>query len=201
YAEQANQSAQRAEQLRQTLATLVEGKGSTEDRRVLEEFNQAWKDFLAVQKESLTLAVQNTNVKSRALSQGRLGEKVAAVQEAATSVVRQAEKDAADVNTAKDPAKVAALSHKALVVLRGANQVLELHNVLEQHLDAATDEEMDRLEVRIKALERDADAALGAPSAAAEDKDRPYLERAAAAMAEIKVLTGQVIKLSRTNTN
>jgi methyl-accepting chemotaxis protein len=200
-ADQAAQQAQQAEQLRQTLAGLIERSGSAEDRRGIEEFSQAWKDFQAIQKESLALSVQNTNTKAFALSHGKLAEKVAAIQEAVQAVVRQADKDAADMMIAKDPVRLAALLRKTTTLQRGANQVLELHNALDQHIDAATDEEMDRIEVRIKTLDRDIDGVLGTVSASAEEKDRPYLERAAAALAEVKVLVPQVVKLSRLNTN
>lgn len=201
YAEEAAQGTQRTEQIRQSLAALIESKGTAEDRRALEDFTQAWKDFQAVQKESLALAVQNTNVKAKNLLHTKLAEKVATVQEVVQALVRQTEKETADVAVAKDPVKVGALSRKSLTLSQAANGVLQLALLLEQHVDASQEEEMDRLEVRLKSLEREAEAVFGSPTVSAEEKDRSYLERATAAYSEIKALAAQAVKLSRQNTN
>lgn len=195
------QAAQQVEQLRQTLVSLVEGKGTGEDRRALDEFAQAWREFQTIQKESLALAVLNTDVKASALAHGKLADKAAAVQEAVLAIVRQAEKEAADMTTAKDPVKLAALGRLAVSLLRASGQVQELAFLVSQHVAASSEEEMDRIEPRLQLLEREVDAVLGVPSATAEEKDRPHLERAAAAFAEIKLLLSQILKLSRANSN
>src|SRR5262249_2971818 len=136
------------------------------------------------------------------LSAGKAADKVAALQEVAQPLLRQAEKEAADAGTAKDAVKLAAAERKGRLVSRLLASVLETHTLLDRHVNTDTDEGEDRLGERIKALDKDTEANLAAlASPPPDEEERPLVDKATAAVGDFRAAVGQALKFSRLNTN
>src|SRR5262249_36961432 len=69
-ADEARQVARQVEQARKELADMIERNPTGEDRRMLEEFTRSWEEFQQLEKQSLALAVQNSNYKAHLLLRG-----------------------------------------------------------------------------------------------------------------------------------
>ena len=66
FAEQSIQAAQNVEKARRTLEPLLEG--NRQEAHLFREFSQCWERLQAIDREVLSLAVQNTNLKALRLS-------------------------------------------------------------------------------------------------------------------------------------
>jgi hypothetical protein len=66
FAEQSIQAAQNVEKARRTLAPLLEG--NRQEGHLFHEFSRCWERLQAIDREVLSLAVQNTNLKALRLS-------------------------------------------------------------------------------------------------------------------------------------
>jgi methyl-accepting chemotaxis protein len=199
YADKAAEAIRQANQHRLELAALVEQYPRAEERIALDEFSRYWEEIQPLLKQSLTLAMLNTNNKAHVQSHGPFSDKVAAVTAAARGVLRQADQEAAEADKAKDFGRFAAAEKKGQALWRLLLVAAELHRQLARHVVDTTDEEMDGLGKRVLELEREGDAVLAGLVAQAGDKERPGVESTTTAFAELKALTGPMQKLLRTN--
>ena len=87
------------------------------------------------------------------------------------------------------------LSYEALTA---GLKVFALHK---PHIEEADDQKMDKIEQSIKSYDESARKALGSLSRIVELKDNEGLKNAETAYERFMNLTGEVLKLSRMNTN
>jgi methyl-accepting chemotaxis protein len=182
-------------QHRQALAALIEQYPVPEERKLLDDFNAQWKEVLKLQEKGVALAVVNSNSKAHLLSHGKISDKIAVIEEAVNSLIRQADQEGAE---AKEPTRAA--DKRARALQRFLWLAVETHRLLSREISTTTDEEMDRLKGRVEELKRDGDSLLATLSAQSGEKDRPALERLSAAWADLKPLIGQMMELLRKNT-
>ena len=155
----------------------------------LQEFERHFAEYEQLDRSILELAVENTNLKAQRLSFGP-------AREAADSL-----RDSLDALAASTPAKdrcrVDALVAKAVLAVREI-QVLQAPHIAESE-DAA----MSRLEKQMDALAATAKDAVDALSKlkAADPKAEPALTGATGALARFRDISGDLVKLSRRNSN
>jgi methyl-accepting chemotaxis protein len=199
FADKAAEAIRQANQHRLELTALIEQHPGKKERLALDEFVRLWDELQPLLKQSLALAVLNTNNKAHALSHGPISDKVTAVEEAARGLLRLVDQEVAEAEKAKDPARVAAEEKKGRALQRLTYVAAELHRALARHVVDTTDEQMDRLGKHVLDLEKEGDALLAGMAARATEKERPGLEKAAEAFARLKALTGEMLKLLRIN--
>ena len=185
FARQARELSTRVDGARDRMAPLLQQLGFDEEARDLAAFDAKWAELRKAGEETLTLAVENTNLKARRLSFGPVAQAADAFEAAlGAGVTRPAGRgDAA-------PARLGA-GHAALAVRKA-------QRLQGPHIAEADDGAMSRLEGQMAELEKqaadglkDLEPSLGP---AASGKARAALE---AFLARSK----ELIALSRRNTN
>ncbi|MBL8799440.1 MAG: methyl-accepting chemotaxis protein [Planctomycetia bacterium] len=200
FADDAAKAAESVNRSRQELTHLLETHSTPEIRSALADFARSWDEFQRIEKQVLGLAVQNTNVKATALSNGTGYDKAQAIGDAMNAVQTLLDKDVTDA-AAKDAARLGAAYKKAR--LAGAVQalVLKMDQGLDLHINAVTEEDLSRYEVQFRALEKDVDTKLAQLAEEADARERALIDKAAAQFAAFKETSAQVLKLSRVNSN
>lgn len=186
-ADAAKASRQTVEQDVAALAPLMKSLGYTDEAAILNRFTSRFDDYRRLDDEVLGLAIENSNLKAQQLSFGAARE---AVEKFRTSL-------AAAVKTAAphDAWRAQALAGQATAA------ALEIEVLQAPHIAESRDEEMARIEKRMKASETAARTALAQLKAALPGSAAPYLGAAASALDKLKETNGQIISLSRRNTN
>jgi hypothetical protein len=168
------------------LARLLDGLNFSSEAQILREFNARFSEYKKLDSRILELAVENTNLKARALSFG-LGSQAA-------DSFRHSLASIAPRSPAKDRCRIDGFAFEALLAVREI-QVLHARHIAEKD-DAA----MARMEKEMADLDAKARAALGSlgelsPTTGAD------LANALAKLDEFKGVSSQIVELSRRNTN
>jgi hypothetical protein len=179
------------ERARDELARLAARDGTQGERGALEEFSRTFDELRRIDDEILDLAVKNTNVKASALTYGPAAD---AVRDMGAALDRIQDR-LAEPREASDGARAARLAARAEVA------ALRILALLPPHIAEQSDERMTALEARMtseeQAVDADLDELRGMPALAAD----PDVTAAAAAWTRFAQLKGQIIALSRANTN
>jgi hypothetical protein len=152
-----------------------------------DDFSKHLAEYLTLDHSVLGLAVENTNLKAQRLSFGPARE--------AADGFRDALQTLAAVAPAKDRCRVDALVAKAVLSVRDI-QVLQA-----PHIAEADEGAMARMEKEMGGLEAAARDALKGLSAIVDTKARPQVAAALVALDKFKDVSGQIVALSRRNTN
>ena len=185
FAERSRAATAAVERDRAELARLLQEGGTEGERALLAQFTEAFAALRGVDEEVLRLAVQNSNLKAHALAFGPAAEALAGMEAALTRLVAQRAGSAqADrIRRLADAARLGALHVQAL---------------LAPHIAEERAEEMSRLEGVMAAYVQEVRRSLDGLSALAGAAE---VAPAAAAFARYLELEGQVLALSRENTN
>jgi hypothetical protein len=187
-------SAQQAEQAREArgkvqrdldaLTPLLQSLAFAEEGAQLQEFQRNFAEYVRLDDTILGLAVENTNIKARALAYGPAFAAADAVSEALTKAVPPSSSNW----------RGKALAYEAIAAIR------ELQVLQAPHIEEPTEAAMDKLEARMASATAHATAALAevrravpdapAATAAAESGFNRFIE-----------LNTQILDLSRRNTN
>ena len=171
------------------LARLLDGASYSSEARILREFGARFSEYKELDRRILALAVENTNLKAQALSFGPAAE--------AANGFRDSLAGLASSLPVKDRCRAELLVADAVRVVREI-QVLQAPHIAERD-DAA----MARMEKQMADLDAKARAALTSlkdlspPSASAGSA----LDQALAKLDQLKAINGQIVALSRRNTN
>lgn len=98
------------------------------------------------------------------------------------------------VDTAAD-AEIARSAYRAMTA------ALKVHTLHGKHIAEARDEEMDRIEVEMKALDSQVGSALAALSTQTGDAAKASVDEARSAYADFQKVNAEVLGLSRRNSN
>ena len=182
FAEESRRSAAKIDELRASLAELIEIDPVRDEGEKLAVFDEKWKELKSIDARLLELAVANTNLKASRL----LAREGSATLDRFTTAVD------AMMATSTDVATLRALATAATAVAR-------IQSLLFVHIPEASDAEMTSLEVRIGTLSETVDARLrdvgpSLPASAAKAD-------ATQAWADYQRISAEVIRLSRLNTN
>jgi hypothetical protein len=188
FADQARTATAGVEQERQRLEQLLAQGGTQAERDLLDEFVQLFTEFQRIDDELLKLAVQNTNLKAYALA---FGPAVDALNQmsAALSHLESANADSQDAKN---------VSHLALSAQVAA---LRIETLLPPHIAEASDTRMDEFESQMtqedERVQNDLTGLGGLPKLRAESD----LNTARLRYADFQTIKGQILTLSRENTN
>jgi hypothetical protein len=188
YADASRAATAEVEQKRLELAGLLKDGASADERELLEQFSRAFADFRRIDGELLALAVKNSNVKATRLAFGP----------AATAVN---EMDAALTRLVAKSAEWPSAATVARLALGAQSAALRIDALLAPHIAEETDQKMDELEGAMAKQDEAVRASLTDLSKLAELRDDRDLATASSAYARFADLRGEILKLSRENTN
>ncbi|MEZ0369852.1 MAG: hypothetical protein ACAI44_12265 [Candidatus Sericytochromatia bacterium] len=181
FAAQSREAAEALERSQKQYAAIPQAEKSSPEHQAYQEFNTCWSQLRLLNAELLGLAVQNTNIQAQQLSSHESAQALASFEVALSGQLR------AEASPA--------VSFHAQQALIAALKIQTLHM---PHILSQQDTEMDALEARMQTDDRSVHQHLAAldstmahktPSRARDDYQR------------FMALTGQILKLSRQNTN
>ena len=170
-----------------TLGPILQELSYADETRLLEAFVSRFAEYRALDRRILDLAVENSNLKAQRLSFGPAQEAADAFRDAVESVVSSA--------AANDTWHVQALVAMAVTTVR------EIQVLQAPHIADADEAVMTRMEKRMATSETGARKALETLTRLVPPASRPRLTAASAALDRFMELNGQIIALSRRNTN
>lgn len=196
FAEAALQANARVERHREALLKLLDPRG--DERALLDEFTRSWEEFKKVQKESLRLAVMNTNIKAERSRNGRLLDRSKEVQSALEALLTVGDPGA---EVPKDGKAVPINWKRTHAIYAIVGDLRELFIQLSLHINADTDSDMNRLDEAVKEIQSRIRANFKELRAGATDRERLEIERAIRTTAEIDSIVKETLSLSRENSN
>ena len=153
----------------------------------LDAFQGHWSKYRKLDREILTLAVENTNIKAQRLSFGPSREAANSFRDALANV-------SATVPPQERCRAEAAVDHAVLAVR-------EIQILQAPHIAEADDAAMTQLEQEMTTLQARAREALATLTQSAEPSTRPHLTNAVSALDRFQEVSAQIVDLSRRNSN
>jgi hypothetical protein len=187
FASEAEQTKQAVQANIDALGPILQGLNYSEETRLLEEFASRFAEYRELDRRILDLAVENTNLKAQRLSFGPAQESADAFRDLLETVVSSA--------AANDRSRVEALVATAVATVR------EIQVLQAPHIATADDAVMTRLEERMATAEAAARGALKTLASLVDPASQQRLAAATAALDRFMVLNGEIVVLSRRNTN
>jgi len=171
------------------LRALVDAIASPDEKKLLDEFTTCWTEFGQLDQIILELAVENTNLKAAALSKEKGAEAMQRFEQALERLLPLSSGTGSE-------GRVEELVFRALVA------GLKLYNLHSVHIAEPTDENMDRIEARMRGEEnRVAEAFATLSDLVVDGEGREVVSQAKTAFAEFTAVTAKVMELSRKNSN
>jgi hypothetical protein len=186
FADQSVQASQQVEQARRALEPLLEG--NRQQMQLFREFSGCWEQLQAIDREVLSLAVQNTNLKALRLSFGPAADARRRMEKSLNHLM-----DAVSAS----PNAVGIIRHAAQAVI-GA---LDLSTLQAPHVAESTTARMDEMEAAMKSLDAQVTAALQSLRALVDEPDKPSLDAAWASYQDFQSIHAEIVALSRQNSN
>jgi hypothetical protein len=188
FAAQSRQAADSVESSRKEIEAIIQQEKLPGETEMINEFNVCWADYRKLDETILDLAIQNTNLKAQKISATQCAQELEHFEASLNRLIHRNRNDS-QCN------KAVMLSYEALTA---SLKILALHK---PHIEEANDQEMDKIEQRIKSYDESARKALGSLRSIADLSDNEDLKNAEIAYERFMNLTGEVLKLSRMNTN
>jgi len=187
FARETEQTTQLVQRDVEALKPVLAGLGYSQEARLLEDFQQRFSEFRALDTTILGLTVENTNLKAQRLSFGPAQQAADAFRDALEPITRSVPTQA--------PWRVAALAATAVAAVR------EIQALQAPHIAEPEDPVMGALEERMMTAEATARAALQAIDGLLPSESRPRLSAATAALDRFVSANAEIIRLSRRNSN
>ena len=200
-ADQARAFVKLADDTYRALSDRIDADPNVPNRKLLEQFRQAWEAYGKNRDESLNLADQNSNLKAQALTTGKIADRIAAATQSANDWLQQLEKETGEAPAPKDGTRVTPVEQKRRSLERLRFLAADLHRQLCQNVYDTSDETMDRVDEQLASLEHETDILLSDLSRQAAGNETPWLVGLTGAFRELKPLVGLTQKLIRANTN
>ena len=161
--------------------------GYTNEGQALADFQNKFAEYRKVDATILALAVENTNLKAQRLSFGPAREAAGAFQRSLEAASR--------LSAEKDRCRVEGLAARATLA------VTQIEVILAPHIAERDDAAMTGMEKEMASLQRTARETLPEITALAPGPARAELAVAMAALDRFDAVTGEIVALSRRNTN
>jgi hypothetical protein len=187
FAHEAEHATQATQKDSGDLRPLLMSLGYSQELQLLDQFDQQFADYRALDRSVLDLAVENTNLKAQRLSFGPVHDAAAAFQSAA---------DAAAASAAQ-----ADRWHAQALAASAVADVREIEVLEAPHIAASDDAAMTRMEASMAAAQKNARASLTALSMLLPAAARSKVQAATVALDQLMKLNAQLIALSRQNSN
>jgi hypothetical protein len=187
-AEQSRKSADAVERDYHELKGLIDAAKIDKEVKLLKEFGDNWNNILVIDRELLSLAVENTNIKAENLS-------FTAAAPAITNFERLLSALMDMPKSERDRAQMAKLAYQA------ATAALMIYSLEAPHISEAQDEKMDELENLMVNNEKKVRDALPNLSRLANREGRIIYNDALLTFSKFMEVHKEVVRLSRMNTN
>ena len=188
FAVRARKAADDVESSRKEIEAIIYQQKLPRESEILNEFNNCWTQFRKLDETILVLATQNTNLKAQKISATQGVQEMDRFEQSLNRLIHR--------NTNNNqPNEAVILSYEALTA---GLKIVALHK---PHIEEADDQEMDKIEQSIKSYDESARKALGSLRRIADLRDSEDLNNAETAYERFMNLTGEVLRLSRMNTN
>jgi hypothetical protein len=184
YATKALQAADEVENIRKYIVPIIQQDGIQSESELINDFNTCWLQFRKLDESLLNLATQNTNVKAGKISTAYGIQFIQSLEDSINRIIKHI--DQSDAITSAYDALTASI------------KIYALHK---SHIEAADDQQMDKIEQDIKAYDEAAKKAFSHLNSVAVLKENLDLKKAETAYVKFIQLTNEVIRLSRMNTN
>ena len=188
YADEARSASNKVENARRDLATIIQEAGTSKEQETVAEFNSCWIEFRKLDEEILELATQNSNLKAQKLSSTQFYREVAAFEKSLRTLIQQDMQD-------NQPSFISVHSYESITAIL---QLFALHKI---HIEEPDDQEMDRIERKMKDYLDTAKKALHELRSIPELRGSAELVNAESAYKRIVEINAEVVRLSRLNTN
>ena len=188
YAAGARQAASGVENSRKEIESIINQDKDPKEMDLINEFNACWLQFTEMDRTILELATQNTNLKAQKISATQCAREMDLFEASLNRLIQRNTKGG-------QSNEVAVNSYKALAA---ALEIFVLHK---PHIEEAENQKMDEIEQRMKSYEESARKALETLRRLPDLRGKDDLKNAESAFDRFMNLTGEVIKLSRMNTN
>jgi hypothetical protein len=169
------------------LAPIARGLHYSDETTLLEAFRSVFAKYRALDREILALAVENSNLKAQRLSFGPGQDAANALRDALEAAARGA--------PAADACRVRALVATSVAAVR------EIQVLQAPHIAASEDEAMTAFEKQMSEAEADARSALRELASIDRPQFQSALAAANAALTRFLAVHGQILALSRHNSN
>jgi hypothetical protein len=186
FAEQSIQASHNVEKARRELEHLL--GGNRQDTHLFHEFSRCWDKLQEIDREVLSLAVQNTNLKAFRLSFVPAAEAMRSMEEALNHLMDV-------VASSPDAGKITRLAAKAVI---GA---LNIYTLQAPHIAESTVPRMDEIEAVMQRLDTQVTNALQSLQALADESGQPLLAAAWASYKDFQNINAEIVDLSRQNSN
>jgi hypothetical protein len=188
FAIRARQASDDVENSRKKLEAVIRGEQRPRETGILNDFTVCWSQFRKLDETVLGLATQNTNLKAQKISATQGAEEMERFEQSLTRLIQR--------NTNNSSCNEAVMfSYQALTA---GLKIFALHK---PHIEEADDQAMDKIEQSIRSYDASAGKALGSLRGIADPSANEDLKQAATAYERFMTLTGEVLRLSRMNTN
>lgn len=188
YADEARSASNKVENARRDLAAIIQQTGTSKEQETVAEFNSCWIEFRKLDEEILELATQNSNLKAQKLSSTQFYREVAAFEKSLRTLIQHDMRD-------NRPGFITVHSYESITA------ILQLFALHKAHIEEPDDQEMDRIERKMKDYLDTAQKALHALRSIPELRGSAELVNAESAYKRIVEINAEVVRLSRLNTN
>jgi hypothetical protein len=187
-AEQSRKSADAVERDYHELKGLIDVAKIDKEMKLLKEFSDNWNNIKAIDRELLSLAVENINIKAANLSYTAAAQSIAKFERLLSELM--------DVpKTDHERAQMAKLAYQA------ATGAFMIYSLEAPHINEAQDEKMDKLEYLMGMNEKKVRDALLNLSFLTDQQGKIIFNDASSAFSKFMEVHKEMIRLSRMNTN
>ena len=187
FAVRARQATDDVESSRTKIEAIIHQDQRPRETEILNDFNICWSQFRKLDETILDLATQNTNLKAQKISATQGAQEMERFEQSLNRLIHR--------NTNNQCNETVMFSYEALTA---GLKIFALHK---PHIEEADDQAMDKIEQNIKSYDESARKALGSLQRIASPGASEDLNNAETAYQRFMELTGEVLKLSRMNTN
>ena len=186
FAEQSMHASQNVGKARIEFKALIEK--NKKEANLLDDFSSCWERLREIDKEVLSLAVQNTNLKALRLSFVPAAIAIRHMEESLNQLMES-------LASSPDAAGIIRLASKALT---GA---LNAYALQSPHIAETTDAGMDRIEASMKKLDKQVHDALSGLDILVAESGKPLIGKAWKSYQDFQTINAEIIDLSRQNSN
>lgn len=187
FAVRARQAADEVESSRKKIEAIILQEKRPQETAIFNKFNICWSQFRKLDETILALATQNTNLKAQNISATQGAQEMDRFEQSLKGLIHR--------NTNNKHNEVVVLSYEALTA------GLKIRALHKPHIEEADDQEMDKIEQSIKSYDKSARKALGSLRGIVDPSSSEDMKNAETAYEQFMNLTGEVLRLSRMNTN
>ena len=187
-AEQSRKSSDAVERDYHELKGLIDAAEIDKEMNLLKEFSDNWNNFRVIDKELLSLAVENTNIKAANLSYTAAAQAIANFERLLSELMDIPISDG-------ERAQMAKLAYQA------ATAAFMIYSLEAPHINEAQDKKMDELENLMGMNEKKVRNALSNLSRLTNQHGRIIFSDSLLAFSKFMEVHKEVVRLSRINTN